>query len=160
MAGSLTPAGQPAGPTRLNRIRNAPRLLWAQILALLAIAGLVLRRVAHALPAPHGPPGPGFRREESGSLNIGALMGTVFIVIGAILAAVLGMVLLNAFAPLYFTSLSGLIGNLTGISTGSDIGDAILSIVVIIVSIVGPVAFLGLAVAVIAIKVRGGKGTS
>lgn len=71
-----------------------------------------------------------------------------------IISPVIAVILLNELAPLFLNNLAALVTNLTSLSTGSTIGDAILSIAVIVIPIVG-VIFL-LTVALDAMKNRGG----
>jgi hypothetical protein len=75
-----------------------------------------------------------------------------------IVVPVVVVILLNELAPMFFGNLTGLITTLTGVSTGSGIGDAILTIFgVILLPIVGVVFFVSLAVD--AFKKRGGGGS-
>lgn len=94
---------------------------------------------------------PGFR---AGSFND---LGRVVLAIAlAIIAPVIAVILLNQLAPLFLNNLSEFVTNLTALSTGSAIGDAILSIAVIVIPIVGVIFLMTLALD--AFKSRGGGG--
>lgn len=74
-----------------------------------------------------------------GFADIGNVLVFMALLIVVPVAAVL---LLDGLAPTFFNALAGLVGNLTTLSTGSTIGDAILGIFVIIIPVVA-VAFFG-----------------
>lgn len=148
---------QPNRPTQLARLK-------AIVVALCMAALADMRQVLAAM-------GGAYRAErarwahpdaEAGILSFGGLFAIVGIIVGSIVGAVVGMVLLNALAPVYFNNLKGLIANLTAINLDNGgIGDTFIVITVLIISIAGPLAFMGLAIAAIVIKVKGGgKGVS
>lgn len=71
--------------------------------------------------------------------DIGTVLTYLALLIVVPVAAIL---LLEALAPTFFTALAGLVQTLTNATTGSEIGDAILVIFVIIIP-VSAVAFFG-----------------
>lgn len=75
-----------------------------------------------------------------------------------ILVPVVSVILLDALAPTFFDALAGLMTTLTTVTTGSEIGDAILAVFVIVIP-VGAVAFFG-TLAFDSMKMARSKGGS
>jgi len=98
-----------------------------------------------------------FGRDQAAALGLPNFAAAAIAVVGSIVLAVVGMIVLAQLTPMYFGNFTNLLTTLTGTSTGNALADAIISIIILIVAIVGPIAFLGIAVAVVAVKFRGGS---
>lgn len=93
-----------------------------------------------------------FRREDDAALNN---LGTILLLVtAAILTPVVVVLLMAALVETYFGSLANFTAALTAADTGSPIGNAILDVMVIVISITGVLAFIGVPLAFLVIKVR------
>lgn len=89
-----------------------------------------------------------------GFADIGNVLVFMALLIVVPVAAVL---LLDALAPTFFTALASLVTNMANLTTGSEIGDAILGIFILIIPVVA-VAFFGtLAIDAMKVAYRGGR---
>jgi hypothetical protein len=88
-----------------------------------------------------------FRDDERGVIQMGGIMQTIGLIVGAIL----GFALLAAFAPTWFAFTGDLVENLTEANTGHAVGDAITGVFALVVAVLSPVAYVGLILGVLAL---------
>lgn len=84
------------------------------------------------------------RREDDGAMNANAALG----IVGVIIGAVVGITVLAALAPTYFTSLSDMTSVFTDVntSTGNADADALLPVFSLLAAFAGLFAIVGLVI--------------
>lgn len=94
-----------------------------------------------------------FAKEESGILNVNFALG----IVGVFIVAVVGMAVVAALMPTYFSSLSDVGNTFTdaNTTTGNTDADALLPIFGLLVAFAGLFAIVGLVILVVRLK-RGG----
>lgn len=144
----------PAKPQPRGLVERAKTALVTLALVLVPAGGTAAGGAAAGVAAV------GFAAEVSAVASLTNLGVTALAVVGVIVGAVVGVVVLNATGGLYISSVADFIGTMQTASFGNEFGDSMLDIVILIVSIVAPFALLGLAISVIVLRHRGGKGTT
>lgn len=125
--------------------------LWA----FACTAAMRMRKAFREVVTPRAQAGWRFGHDTAAQTGLPNFVAIVFSIVGAVLAATVGMIVLARLTPVYFGNFTEFLTELSGTATGDPLADAIISIIIIVIAIVGPIAFLGIAVAVVAIKFRG-----